>query len=134
MSATHKILLETSGIETRALTQVIGDIDLVSLDIKIPSATKERAYWKEHQEFLEVAQKKSHYMKVVYDESLQLEEIEALINLLENFPNTDMYMQPISPLRNRDMQKCIQHYFQLAQLFPNRIRFLPQMHKMASLL
>lgn len=51
------VYLETSGVLYQALGQVIRGVDSVAMDIKLPSSTGQRAFWKEHEQFLTIALK-----------------------------------------------------------------------------
>src|SRR6185295_14199221 len=50
--------LETNGTLAAALRRVIAAVDVVAMDIKLPSATG-RETWAEHREFLSVAPHKT---------------------------------------------------------------------------
>ncbi|MDO8580709.1 MAG: 7-carboxy-7-deazaguanine synthase QueE, partial [Candidatus Omnitrophota bacterium] len=53
--AGRKVYLETNGILPEALQQVISGIDVVAMDIKLPSSTGCQSYWPEHEAFLKIA-------------------------------------------------------------------------------
>jgi organic radical activating enzyme len=44
--------LETNGILSDALANVIADVDIIAMDFKLPSSTGQRDFWKEHRKFL----------------------------------------------------------------------------------
>lgn len=123
----YQILLETSGIEVDALKRVVEWVDMISLDIKLPSSSKEPAYWGVHENFLKVAQAKDHYAKIVFDETFQ--EENELKELMEKFPKTTFIFQPVSPLRQRDLKKCFEIFQNFSSRFPNQVRLIPQTHK-----
>ena len=50
-----KMYLETSGVLYEGLKKIISDVDIVAMDIKLPSSTQCRALWKEHEKFLKIA-------------------------------------------------------------------------------
>ncbi|MBI2339519.1 MAG: 7-carboxy-7-deazaguanine synthase QueE [Deltaproteobacteria bacterium] len=129
-----EILLETSGVEVEALGRVISFIDMVSLDIKIPSATGERAYWEIHDRFIETAKQKGHYAKVVFDEKMTDEEIERLMILFSKHPQLPVVFQPVSPVQRRDLKRCFALFQLFAERFPKRVRLIPQTHKLLSIL
>lgn len=51
------LFLETNGTLVKQLAQVIDEIDIISMDMKLPSDIG-KAYWQEHEEFLKLASKK----------------------------------------------------------------------------
>lgn len=130
----YEVLLETNGVETEGLSQVLDFVSLISLDIKLPSSSGEKPLWDTHARFLEVAREKSHYAKVVFDETMTGEEMAALAALLEKFPKLEMIFQPVSPLQKRDMKKVLSLFESMAQKFPDRVRLIPQVHKFLSVM
>ena len=128
------ILLETSGVETEALKQVLPFIHMISLDLKIPSATGESAYWKEHETFLSVAIAQSCYAKIVFDEGMLEEEMEQVERLLQKFQTLLLIFQPVSPIQKRDLKKCFKIFERFSVKYPKRVRLIPQMHKFLSVL
>lgn len=125
----YDILLETSGVETAALKRVVDFVDMVSLDIKIPSATGEKPYWKEHQQFLSIAHKTKCYAKVVFNETITADEIEQIIILMKEFPTATLVLQPVSPLQKRDMKNIFEIFQEFSQKLPAQARLIPQVHK-----
>lgn len=125
----YDVLLETSGVEAEALKRVVDFVDLVSLDIKIPSATGEKSYWQEHQQFLRIACKTNCYAKVVFDEKITADEISQIIFLMKEFPTVTLVLQPISPLQKRDMKKIFEIFQEFSNQLPTQTRLIPQVHK-----
>lgn len=76
-----KIYLETAGVHPEALSQIISHCDIVSMDIKLPSATG-KEFWDQHREFLKVGEGKI-FAKIVLENHSQDDEIEKAIQILE---------------------------------------------------
>ena len=57
----YSILLETNGVETEAMEKILPWVSIVSLDLKVPSATNEGGFWKLHDQFLDAVSQKPHY-------------------------------------------------------------------------
>jgi 7-carboxy-7-deazaguanine synthase len=96
----YQILLETGGILTAALTKVLPWIDIVSMDLKLPSSTGMRAYWDEHRAFLTQAIESSieTYVKIVVTGQTQIDEVEQGVALVQSIdPTLPIYLQPASP-------------------------------------
>lgn len=130
----YEVLLETSGVEVDALHKVISRISLISMDVKIPSATGERALWDEHDRFIQAAGRTPLYLKIVYHEQMTTEEKKELTRLLHAHPNLTAVFQPVSPLQKRDMPACLSLFNDFAQKFPERVRVIPQVHKFLGVL
>jgi len=125
----YDILLETSGVEFAALEKVLPFVSIVSMDVKIPTSTGERSYWKEHEKFLEIASQKECYAKVVFDERLADSEITEIKNLMKKFSGVSFIFQPVSPLQKRDVPKILNIFNSFASEFPKQVRLVPQVHK-----
>lgn len=134
LEGSFEVLLETSGVEVDALKRVIPMIDMVSLDLKIPSATRERSCFKEHDQFLTVARPRSHYAKIVYDEKMTDEEKNHVGDILKKYPELIAIFQPVSPLQKRDIKQCLALFHFFAEKYPNQVRLIPQVHKFLGVL
>lgn len=131
----YEVLLETSGIESENLGKILKYLSIISMDIKIPTATHEKPYWKEHEVFLRTAAQIPTYLKVVYDENMTEDEENHLHEILKTHPQISaLIFQPVSPLQKRDMKKCLEIYWRMASLFPQKVRLIPQVHKFLNIL
>lgn len=126
------VLLETSGVLPDRLAVVLPHVDVVSMDIKIPSNTAEPAYWDAHERFLRLARGKA-YVKILVDHETLASEVAAAAGLVaSNAPETPLFLQPIS---NSDGtaasdSDALAHFFETARQQLADVRVLPQTHKM----
>lgn len=126
------VLLETSGTLPERLQMLISQVDIVSMDIKIPSNTAERPFWEEHQQFLELAGRKA-YVKVLVDGETNPNEVEVAARLVaRQTVETPFFLQPITGAAGEVCidQPTIDRFFQRARLHLADVRVLPQTHKM----
>jgi organic radical activating enzyme len=127
----HPRLLETSGLLPAKLKLVLPCVDVVSMDIKLPSNTGERGFWEEHERFLALARGKV-YVKVLVDEETAPSELDQAADLVRRMaPEAPVFLQPIADAQGRirgDLQRLSE---QFARMRMRRIdvRVLPQMHK-----
>lgn len=136
-----KVYLETAGVHPKALERVVHDCDVVSMDIKLPSAVG-KPYWKEHAEFLKIAGRKA-FVKIVVDQYSQGDEMKKSFEIIaENSPHSPLVIQPvtpIAPLSSRLTGEAAQRieppdppkillWHNLAKAFLSDVRVLPQMH------
>jgi len=92
-----KNYLETSGILTGPLDEVIPQTDIVAMDIKPPSVTGEKAFWSEHEEFLKTAIQKDVFVKMVLSSEVDLEEFDRGVDIIKKIrPETLLVLQPMS--------------------------------------
>lgn len=127
------ILLETNGMLPKRLAEVIDQIDIVSMDIKLPSNSGERPFWDEHGEFLRHAAAKQVYVKILVDDGTAEQEVQRALRLVhDNAPAAAAFLQPIT---DRLGQATV-HADKLAALYRcgraehNDLRVVPQTHKM----
>ncbi len=124
--------LETSGVLYRNLAQVIKNIDTIAMDIKLPSSTGERAFWKEHEQFLRLARKgkKDVFVKAIISRHTSPKDLLRAVKILKDVdPNMLFILQPNTfDLNNGVVQKCQDFQRRCFKILPNT-RVLPQMHK-----
>ncbi|MHB8172139.1 MAG: 7-carboxy-7-deazaguanine synthase QueE [Thermincolia bacterium] len=133
-----RVYLETNGTLPKQLGQVLDLIDIVSMDLKLPSVTCLPGYWVEHREFLKVAINKEVYVKVVFGADTHDEEIMMVIDTISSVDKRiTLVLQPVTP---KDKGKgyppparviAIQD---LCGRYLKDVRVIPQTHKMMGLL
>ena len=128
--AKFPVYLETNGIFFKELEELINDIDTVAMDIKLPSSTRCRSYWKEHEEFLKVARTKDVFIKAVVSSETQEEDIHRAVELVTAIdPRIVFFLQPNHfEVRNGALIKCLNFQNYCAKYLKD-VRVLPQVHK-----
>ena len=123
------IYLETNGSLPYRLREIIDYIDIVSMDIKLESATGEKNDFSLSDEFLLVARDSNVFAKVVFDENITEKEILELANLgLKH--GIEIILQPKMPMsKNLDAAGIFQKLYNKY----SRIRLFPQVHKYLNL-
>ena len=131
----RKILLETNGIFHKALRMISDYIDIISMDIKLPSSTGKRPFWKEHKEFLNAALEsgKEIYVKLVVTSATTDKDVNDAIKLIST---TNRYipvvLQPVTPNENFTKSISDDKLLSFKRLFgawlPN-VSITPQLHK-----
>ncbi|MCA9402626.1 MAG: 7-carboxy-7-deazaguanine synthase QueE [Candidatus Omnitrophica bacterium] len=123
--------LETNGILPDGLAKVIDGVDVIAMDIKMPSSTRCRPYWDEHRKFLEVACRREVFVKTVITRDTDAEDLRHTIELIAAVdPGILFILQPNTfELGQGVMETCRQFYLTANQRLDN-VRVLPQMHKM----
>ena len=91
------VMLETNGTLPDALEKLLPAVDIVSMDIKLPSAAG-RALWEEHRAFLETAKRKDVYVKLVVTAETPEEELLTAFRLIaEAGADIPLILQPVTP-------------------------------------
>jgi organic radical activating enzyme len=126
------IYLETNGLLHSELSRLIEFIDIISMDIKIPSTSDYTDLWDQHMEFLKIACLKNLFVKIVVSDETEEWEIERACKMVSDVdPSLEVVFQPvtlenvkigISPIRCLELQEVASRYLK-------QIRIIPQTHK-----
>ncbi|NOY53760.1 MAG: 7-carboxy-7-deazaguanine synthase QueE [Deltaproteobacteria bacterium] len=129
-------LLETNGLLSDALQSVLPWIDVVSMDVKIPSATGEAADWEGHRRFLQTGGAKIGYVKTVLSPDVKEDELHLLAELIRSGGCPPLVLQPVSG-SERD-RSWIERLFDiqagLREAGIDSVRIIPQVHKLLGVL
>lgn len=127
------VYLETNGVLAGHLAEVIGLVEIIALDIKLPSATGLSSYWKEHQKALEVARRREVFVKVVVTKETSLKEIDEAAALIAGLDaQIPLVIQPVSPhgpARHRPAPEQLLALQATARRKLKTVRVIPQTHK-----
>lgn len=126
--------LETNGTLPRELDKVIESVDIVAMDIKLPSATGERPFWDEHIEFLRIASWKKVFVKAVVTENTSKADIAKAVSLVARVKgNIPFVIQPASPVKKEDKPLGSDMLMKFVEIGLkhniDNIRVIPQIHK-----
>ncbi len=127
--ADKKIYLETNGILFSNLEKIINNVDIISMDIKLPSCTGGKNVFTEHEQFIKIAKQKELFIKIVFDENITEEEILTCISLAKKY-SVFLILQPkmngeILELKTEFINKIFYRFINLYQ----NVRLIPQVHK-----
>lgn len=125
-----RIYLETAGVHPANLKRIAKFVDVISMDIKLPSATG-RDYWKEHAAFLEAGGSKI-FAKVVIDDKSNPKEVGKAIGLLKRKRKPPLLvLQPATEMGGAKPPapaKIAVMYEAARRALPN-VLVMPQQHK-----
>jgi organic radical activating enzyme len=126
-----KIYLETNGTLPKKLEKIINLVDIISMDIKIPSATGLKSYYAEHYEFIDIAlkNKKEIFAKVVVSNKITNSEMDYLKQIAEKIP---LIIQPITT-QDKNLILSREKLFRLSEKIPSA-RIIPQTHNFLGIL
>jgi len=129
-----RVYLDTNGVLHEALAEVIDDVDVIAMDIKLPSSSKCPPLWEEHERFLKVAFAKEVFIKIVVTADTDSDEMRRAAEMIAGVcPSLTVILQPNSyeldagsVTRAQELQK------DCADILAD-VRVLPQMHKLLGL-
>lgn len=125
-----KTYLETNGTLPEYLEEVIDHINIVSMDVKLPTSTGLDSFWGIHREFLKIASKKEVFVKAVICNSTEDEDLVETIRLIKEVnkaavlvlqPNSFEDGKPMRQKVRRFKERCMRHHVTAC--------VIPQMHK-----
>ncbi len=132
-----KIYLETNGLLPEALEEVINLVDVVAMDIKLPSAMGTSNYWPAHKKFLKIAQRKQVFVKIVVTNNTKDEEIKKALNIIEKVnPAIPLVLQPVTPygrIKTTVKEEKLLRFKRIAQSRLKTVKIIPQMHKLVGI-
>lgn len=126
----NKIYLETNATLKKNLEKIVDKIDIISADIKLPSASGIENSFAIHDEFFKVAKKynKEIFAKIVFDENILDNEIAKCLNLAEKY-DLELILQP----KTLDNKVCVSgdKIIEIFNKFTSshaKTRLIPQVH------
>jgi organic radical activating enzyme len=128
--AGFKNYLETNGTLPRNLGEVIDYIDIIAMDIKLPSSTGQGEYWQEHREFLKIAYQKEVFIKTVICKSSALADLKKAIALISGLDRSIPFVLQPNWFEMDGVLTQETRYFKECSLRNlSNVRIIPQMHK-----
>ena len=134
------VLLETAGILPVRLRRVLPWVAIVSLDVKCPSNTGERARWDEHEACLRaaVAAGREVYVKMPVDETTDPDEVEVGARLVATVDRqVPLFLTPLTEPATPRLTisaPTLERLHVLASRVHPDVRVLPQLHKVLGIL
>lgn len=123
--------LETNGTLPDELNKIIQYVDIISMDIKLPSVTGS-SHWDKHRSFLEIARQRETFVKIVVSGETSSSELAKAIELVFDVDRTiTVILQPVTPINGCTVispEKVLQFQdYALSKL--DDVRVIPQTHK-----
>ncbi|MDP8212707.1 MAG: 7-carboxy-7-deazaguanine synthase QueE [Candidatus Zapsychrus exili] len=132
--AKMKSYLETNGTLCEELQGVIDNLDIISMDFKLPSSAKTKDFWSEHKEFLKIASRKQVFIKAVISKETSIEDIEKSVDIIKKVDSgLTFILQPnYFQMKDGAIDKCVEFKDYCIKSL-NDVRIIPQMHKILGL-
>ncbi|MGA2775712.1 MAG: 7-carboxy-7-deazaguanine synthase QueE [Candidatus Omnitrophota bacterium] len=126
--------LETNGTLPLELESVIEHIDIVAMDVKLPSSTGLQGFWEVHSKFLKIASRKEVFIKAIICASTKEEDLRLTIEMIKNVNKAAMLvLQPNSFEGAKALAKKLENFRNIC--FQEKIStcVIPQIHKIIGL-
>lgn len=126
--------LETNGILKNKLLEIIDFLDIISMDIKLPSSTGLEAYWEDHAGFLKEAVKKKVFVKSVITDKTSISDIKKAVAVIKGVDKDIFFiLQPVMINNRMRKIKSAYRFLDMANSELNNVRLIPQVHKILGL-
>jgi organic radical activating enzyme len=128
------VYLDTNGTLPEALKMIIKDVDIIAMDLKLPSSTKQKAFWYEHKEFLKIAKQKEVFIKAVISLDTSAEDVVKAAKLVAAIdPKILFILQPNYLDLKKGVVALCEDYQKSCAKYLKDVRILPQVHKFMKL-
>jgi organic radical activating enzyme len=127
-----RLYLETNGTLPDELALVLPHIDIVSMDIKLPS-TGGGEWWGEHGRFLRLAAERDLFVKIVLTAATGDDELRRALALVAAVDRRiPVVLQPVTPVNNVAgiAPEAVLRLLAAALEIVDDVRVIPQTHKM----
>jgi len=124
------VYLETNGTLKNKLLEIIDFLDIISMDIKLPSSTGDRAFWKAHYDFLKASRGKEIFVKSVITDKTTLSDIKKAVSIIEKVNKAVFFiLQPVTKSNRIQNIKQAQEFLGMSSSRLDNVRLIPQIHK-----
>jgi 7-carboxy-7-deazaguanine synthase len=132
LSGEMKVMLETNGTLPEALAGLRGLVDLVSMDVKLPSVYGKGPLWSEHSLFLDECRESGAevVVKAVVSGRTPVEEVaKAAMLVTERAKDALLILQPVTGAGPAITAEQLLMFYREARGITGRVRVIPQVHK-----
>ncbi len=135
--------LETNGTLADELARLLPQLDVVCMDIKLPSSTKQAPIWGMHERFLLALAASEDpgrldFAKAVVTAECDPDEIETAARLILGIaPETPLVLQPVTPAAagvSAPSPRQMLDLQAIAKQHLPHVRIIPQMHRLGGFL
>lgn len=124
-----RVYLETNGIQHDRMKELAGLVDMVSMDMKLPSATSERPRWDDHRKFLAAAAGSGLFVKIVVTRTTTDDDVVTAARLLAAHDRRLPFVIQPSSGSFAPAAFDLVRFQHLALSALEDVRVIPQLHK-----
>lgn len=124
------IYLETNGTLPENLEPILSLVDIIAMDIKLPSTAGVAPIWEKHKRFLQTASCKKVFVKLIVDTKSREEEIDEALQLIRSVGDIPLVLQPVT-VKDRpcvSLEKLFAWQARALEILTD-VRVIPQIHK-----
>lgn len=127
-----KVLLETNGLHAKEFSRLSGLVDVVSMDVKLPSVSGLGPLWERHAAFIGACGGKELVVKAVVSASTPAKEVVRAAGLVASgAPGSLLVIQPLTGPDGRPSVDGARLFtlYREARGITGNVRVIPQVHK-----
>ena len=129
-----KNYLETNGTLADELEETIDYLDIIAMDLKLPSSTGLHHFWDAHRRFLKIASRREVFLKAVIGESTEKNDLEEALKLIkETNRYAALVLQPDSNEGNSRINEKLEGFRDFSIDNGVATCIIPQFHKLAGI-
>lgn len=129
-----KNYLDTNGTLVDELKENIEHLDIVAMDLKLPSSTGLGHFWDRHRRFLEIASSKEVFLKAVICASTQKKDLEVAVDLIkETNRYAALVLQPDSNEGLQQLKEKMEEFRDFCSDNGIATCIIPQVHKIVGI-
>jgi organic radical activating enzyme len=127
----YKNYLETNGTLFSELKDVIDHVDIVAMDIKLPSSSAMNGLWGLHEKFLDIASRKEVFVKIIISGQASEEDLKKALTLIRDVNRQAVViLQPDSYSQDQiSLYEKVENFKKTCSDYKILSCIIPQMHK-----
>jgi len=126
----YKTYLETNGTLPKSLDQLINNLDIVAMDIKLPSSGGLDDFWQAHRDFLSIARGKEVFIKAVICLSTADKDVIAMYDMLQEMKYSGIVVLQPNSFEMDKLDEQLALFKKYGEGYSFHICVIPQMHKL----
>lgn len=124
--------LETNGVLCNNVKKILSFLDVIAMDIKMPSSTGDKSYWAEHECFLNIIKDKNVFVKIVVTGVSDINEWCKAIDIISQVkPDVQLILQPVTSINGvkEPSRFIVDEFIDIARKRNIKCRVSGQIHK-----
>jgi pyruvate-formate lyase-activating enzyme len=122
--------LETNGTLAGELEDVIDYLDIIAMDLKLPSSTGMFNLWGMHRRFLKIASRKEVFLKAIISLATKEEDLrEALALIKDIYKSSVLVLQPNTYEGQEELKEKLESFKNICSQENVSTCIIPQIHK-----
>ncbi len=122
--------LETNGTLAGELKEVIDYLDIVAMDIKLPSSTgMVSGLWGLHYKFLKIASQKEVFLKAIICQATKEEDLKEMLSLIKEVNRSAILVLQPNSQEKKALGKKLEDFRKISRRENVSVCVIPQMHK-----